>query len=56
MGFVAFRLDQTLRNLTCSDLKISLVIIRLGVTGIKKTRLVYLQDLFGRRGRRIGVI
>ena len=42
---------QTIRNLTSGDLGIPLVAIRLGVTGLKKTRVVYLLDLFeGRRG------
>ena len=31
-------------------LEIPLVVIRLGVTGLKKTGLVYLLDLFGRMG------
>ena len=42
-------LDQTKRNLTCRDLEISLVVIRLVVTELKKTGFVYLLDLF--RGR-----
>ena len=40
------RFDQTIRNLTSGDLEIPLVVIRLGVTGLKKTRVVYLLDLF----------
>ena len=40
------RLDQTIRNLTYGDAEISLVVIQLGVTRLKKTRLVYLLDLF----------
>ena len=40
---------QTVRNLTSGDLGIPLVEIRLGVTGLKKTRVVYLLDLFERR-------
>ena len=44
------RLDQTTKNLTCGDLEILLVVIRLGETGLKKTRLVYLLDLFEGRG------
>ena len=43
------RLDQTIRNLICGYLEIALVVIRLGVTGLKKTWLVYLLDLFGER-------
>ena len=39
------RLDQTI-NLTCGDLEIPFVVIRLGVIGLKKTRLMYLLDLF----------
>ena len=34
------KLYQTRRNLTSSDLGILLVVIRLGVTGLKKTRVV----------------
>ena len=48
--------DQTIRNLTCGDLQISLMVIRLGVTGLKKTTIVYLLDLLGGRGRRDGMI
>ena len=40
------RLDQTIRNLTCSDLDIRLVVIGLGVAERKKTRLVYLLGVF----------
>ena len=40
------RLDQTLRNITCSDLEISVVVIRLGVTELEKTKLMYLLDSF----------
>ena len=36
------RLDQTIRNLTFGDVEISLVLIRLGVTRLKKTGFVYL--------------
>ena len=43
------RLDQTIRNLTCGDLEIPLVMIRLEVIGLKKNRFVYLLDLFGGR-------
>ena len=43
-------LDQTTRNLTCGDLEISFVVMyRLGVPGLKKTKFVYLLDLFGGR-------
>ena len=44
------RLNQTIRNLTSVDLEILLVVIRLGVTVLKKTGLVYLLDLFEERG------
>ena len=37
---------QTIRNLDSGDLGILLVVSRLGVTGLKKTRVVYLLDLF----------
>ena len=40
------RLDQTLKNITCSDLEISVVVIRLGVTELEKTKLMYLLDSF----------
>ena len=39
-------LDQTIRNLICGDLEILLVVIRLAVTGLKKTGFMYLLDLF----------
>ena len=44
--------SQTIRNLTSGDLVIALVVIRLGVTGLQKTRSVYLLDLFERRGEK----
>ena len=40
------RLDQTIINITCSDLEISVVVIRLGVTELEKTKLMYLLDSF----------
>ena len=46
------RLHQTIRNLTSGDLGIPLVVIRLGVTGLKKTRVVCLSDLFEGRGEK----
>ena len=46
------RLYQTVRDLTSGDLGIPLVVIRLGVTGLKKTRVVYLLDLFEGRGEK----
>ena len=50
------RLDHTIRNFTCDDVEISLVVIRLGVTGLKKSKFVYLLDLFGEGRRRNGLI
>ena len=38
---VELRFNQTIRNLTCGNLEIPLVVIRLGVTRLKKTRVVY---------------
>ena len=46
------RLYQTVRDLTSGDLGIPLVVIQLGVTGLKKTRVVYLLDLFEGRGEK----
>ena len=46
------RLDGTIRNLTSGDLVILLVVIRLGVTRLKKTRVVYLLDLFEGKGEK----
>ena len=48
--------DQTIRDLTFDDLGISLVVSRLGVGGLKKTRVVYLLDLFQRRGEKMGSV
>ena len=45
------RYYQTLRNLTFGDLGILLVVIRLGVTGLKKTRVVYVLDFFQGSGK-----
>ena len=36
------RLDQTIRNIIFGDAEISLVVIQLGVTRLKKTGFVYL--------------
>ena len=44
------KLDQAIRNLTCGDVKIPFLVIGLGGTGLKKTRLVYFLNLFGGRG------
>ena len=38
------KLDKTTKNLTCSDLEIPLVVIRVEVTGLKKTEFVFLLD------------
>ena len=43
---LVYRADQTIRNLTCVDLEISIVVTRLEVTGSKKTGFVYVIDLF----------
>ena len=44
------RLDQTIGNLTCGDVEISPVVIRLGQAGLKKAGFVYLLGLLeGRR-------
>ena len=45
------RLGQTIRNLTCGDLEISLVVIRLGVSRLKKIRFLLLQELLGGIGQ-----
>ena len=39
------RLNQTIKNLNCGDLEFFLVVIRLGVTGLKTTMLVHLLGL-----------
>ena len=44
------RLDQTMRNFIFVDLEILFVVIQMGVARMKKSRLVYLLDLFGGRG------
>ena len=41
-----------MRNLTSGDLGILLAVIQLEVTRLKKTRVVYLLDLFERRGKK----
>ena len=46
------KLDQAIRNLTFGDLEIPLVVIGLGVTGLKKTGVVYLLSLFEGRGQK----
>ena len=47
------RLHQTIRNVIFGDVEISLEVIQLGVTRLKKTGFVYLWLLFGRKGRRV---
>ena len=62
MGLVAagwctrkwLRSDQTIRNLSYGNLGIPLVVIRLGVIGLRKTRVVYLLNLY--EGRRCSLI
>ena len=44
------RFDQTITNLTSGDLGILVVVIRLGVSGLKKARVVYLVGLFEGKG------
>ena len=46
------RLYQTKGNLTSADLGILLVVIRLGVTRLKMTRVMYLLQLFEGRGEK----
>ena len=41
-----------MRNITSGDLGILLVVIQLRVTGLKKTKVVYLLDLFEGRGEK----
>ena len=44
------RLHQDLRNFIFGDAEISLVVIQLGVTRLKKTRFVYLLAVVWRKG------
>ena len=46
------RFYQTIRNLTSGDMRIPLVVMRLGVTGLKLIGLLYLLDLFEGRGEK----
>ena len=48
------RVDRTIRDLTCGDLEIPLLVIRLGVTGPKNSEFVWLLDLLERRGKNGG--
>ena len=43
---------QTVKNLTSDDLEIPLMVVQPRVTGLKKTRLVHLSDLFEGRGEK----
>ena len=45
------RLDQATRNFIFGDAEISLVVIQLGVTRLKKTGFVYLLAVVWRKGR-----
>ena len=49
----SLRFYQAIRNLTFGDMGIPLVVIRLGVIGLKKTKLVYLLALFEGRGEKV---
>ena len=42
-----------MRNLTFGDLGILLVVIQLRVSGLRKTKIVYLLDLFEGRGEKV---
>ena len=44
------RLHQTIRNLIFADVEISLVVIELGVTRLKKTGFLYLLVIVWRKG------
>ena len=46
------RFYQTIRNLTSGDMGIPLVVMRLGVTGLKLIGLLYLLDLFEGRWKK----
>ena len=46
------KIYQTITNLTSGDMGISLLVIQLGVTGLKKIRLIYLLGLFQGRGEK----
>ena len=49
------RFDQTIKNLTSGNLRISLVVIQLGVIGLKKARLCISYTCF-REGRKKGSV
>ena len=46
------KIYQTVTNLTSGDMGISLLVIQLGVTRLKKIRLMYLLGLFQGRGEK----
>ena len=46
------RLYQTIVNLVPGNIGILLVVVRLGVAGLKKIRVMYLLDLFDGRGEK----
>ena len=46
------RLYQTILNLVPGNIGILLVVVRLGVAGLKKIRVMYLLDLFEGRGEK----
>ena len=43
-------------DLTSDDMGIPIVVVRLGLTGLKKIRLVHLLDLFEGRGEKSSVV
>ena len=49
-------LDQAIRNLTCDDLEIPLVVIGLGITELKKAVVLHLLGFFRGGGRSASVI
>ena len=48
------KLDQTIKNFSCGDLKILFVVIGLGVTRLKKTAFVHLLNFFKGEGEKRG--
>ena len=46
------RLDQAIRNITCGNLEILLVVTGVGVTELKKTGVVNLPGFFRGRGEK----
>ena len=45
-----FRLDETVRDLSCGNWESLFVVIRLGATSLEQSGFVYFQDLFEGRG------